>query len=108
LSAVAEPVGTVKKAGAFLRRLFSSSLWKIIKKKPPKATLFDFHSLRQFQQAFFPFWVLFSFFVKVSRKNRATFAYRPRSAIALIWNIAEFTRAWAELRTRHRADAILP
>jgi len=32
---------------------------EFIKKKPPKAAFVDFHSLRQFQQAFFLFWSFF-------------------------------------------------
>jgi len=38
---------------------FFKQVVEIIKKKSPKATFVDFHSLRQFQQAFFLFWSFF-------------------------------------------------
>jgi hypothetical protein len=57
----------VKKPKRVLRRLFQAAV-EIIKEMMPKATLIDFHQLRQFPQAsaseFFLF-VPFSFFPKI-------------------------------------------
>jgi hypothetical protein len=54
---VAGPVGTVKKPERFVRRLFQAARGN--HQESPKATFVDFHSLRQFQQAFFLFWSFF-------------------------------------------------
>jgi hypothetical protein len=52
------PVGTVKKPERVLQGLFQAAGGNH-HRMTPKATLVDFHSLRQFQQAFLSFWSFF-------------------------------------------------
>ena len=67
-----EPVGTVKKPERFVRRLFQAVV-EIIKKKSPKATFVDFHSLGSFNRLSFffgPFFFLCEFGEKNSLQDR--------------------------------------
>jgi hypothetical protein len=73
-----------EKAGAFGAEAFSSrQLVEIIKNKSPKAPLVDFHSCGSF--------------------NRLSFFFGP-----FFFLCSPTLRARRELRTHHRADAILP